>query len=76
MIRSTLEYVCAAVEEEGSRPPGLLIVGKACEVLRKTPQKWVVEEGFTGFDGIGDARLEDLAAEIAAHGHVKHPLST
>ena len=76
VIRSTLEYVCAAVEEEGSRPPGLLIVGKACEVLCKTPQKWVVEEGFTGFDGIGDARLEDLAAEIAAQVHVKHPLST
>jgi uroporphyrin-III C-methyltransferase len=52
VIRSTLEYVCAAVEEEGSRPPGLLVVGKACEALHKTSQKWVVEDGFQGMDGI------------------------
>jgi len=66
VIRSTLEYVCSAVEEEGSRPPGLLIVGRACEVLCKTPQKWVVEEGFSGFDGIGEAGIDDLAAEFGA----------
>ncbi|GAB7337549.1 hypothetical protein MBLNU457_g2865t1 [Dothideomycetes sp. NU457] len=66
VIRSTLEYVCAAVEEEGSRPPGLLIVGSACEVLCKTPQKWVVEEGFSGFDGVGETGLDDLAAEFGA----------
>ncbi|KAJ9641575.1 uroporphyrin-III C-methyltransferase [Coniosporium tulheliwenetii] len=54
VIRTTLEYVCAAVEEEGSRPPGLLVVGKACEVLfRSGGQKWVVEEGFTGLEDIG-----------------------
>lgn len=50
VIRTTLEYVTTAVEEEGSRPPGLLVVGKACEVLEQTPQKWVVEEGFTGLE--------------------------
>jgi len=50
VIRSTLEYVTAAVEEEGSRPPGLLVVGHACEVLEKTPLKWVVEEGFSGLE--------------------------
>jgi uroporphyrin-III C-methyltransferase len=50
VIRTTLEHVTAAVEEEGSRPPGLLVVGLACEVLEKTPQKWVVEEGFTGME--------------------------
>lgn len=53
VIRTTLEYVCAAVEEEGSRPPGLLVVGKACEVLWKGKQKWVVEEGFRGFEELG-----------------------
>lgn len=50
VIRTTLEYVTAAVEEEGSRPPGLLVVGNACEVLEKATQKWVVEEGFSGLD--------------------------
>lgn len=65
VIRSTLEYVCAAVEEEGSRPPGLLVVGHACEVLEKSGgQKWVVEEGFTGFDGLGEKSLEDLSVEL------------
>ena len=52
VIRATLEYVCAAVEEEGSRPPGLLVVGKACEVLWNGKQKWVVEEGFKGFEDL------------------------
>ncbi|KAK6437618.1 uroporphyrin-III C-methyltransferase [Oleoguttula sp. CCFEE 5521] len=59
VIRSTLEHVTAAVEEEGSRPPGLLVVGLACEVLEKAPQKWVVEEGFTGLeelDSLGEGR--------------------
>lgn len=66
VIRSTLEFVCAAVEEEGSRPPGLLVVGRACEVLeKKSPgQKWVVEEGFTGFEGLGEKSLEDLGVEL------------
>jgi uroporphyrin-III C-methyltransferase len=50
VIRTTLEYVCTAVEEEGSRPPGLLVVGKSCEVLWKGKQKWVVEDGFRGLD--------------------------
>nr|OQO29899.1 hypothetical protein B0A51_03495 [Rachicladosporium sp. CCFEE 5018] len=59
VIRSTLEHVTAAVEEEGSRPPGLLVVGHACEVLEKSPQRWVVEEGFTGLeelDSLGEGR--------------------
>ncbi|KAL6713616.1 uroporphyrin-III C-methyltransferase [Lecanora helva] len=52
VIRSTLQHVCAAVEEEGSRPPGLLVVGWSCEVLKKPegPTRWIVEEGFAGFD--------------------------
>ncbi|KAL2351525.1 tetrapyrrole methylase [Cryomyces antarcticus] len=53
VIRTTLQYVCAAIEEEGSRPPGLLVVGWSCEVLHQTSQKWVVEEGFEGFESLG-----------------------
>ena len=46
VIRSTLRHVVEAVEEEGSRPPGLLVLGWCCEVLRDTDgRKWVVEEG-------------------------------
>ncbi|KAI9733306.1 MAG: hypothetical protein M1834_003390 [Cirrosporium novae-zelandiae] len=53
IIRSTLEHVCAAVEQEGSRPPGLLVVGWNCGVLHKiTGQNWVTEEGFGGFDDL------------------------
>lgn len=54
VIRSTLQHVCAAVEEEGSRPPGLLIVGWSCEVLMEMKGKgrWVVEEGFAGFEAL------------------------
>ncbi|KAK1062685.1 uroporphyrin-III C-methyltransferase [Friedmanniomyces endolithicus] len=54
VIRSTLQYVNAAVEEEGSRPPGLLVVGAVCEVLQKSPQRWVVEDGFQGLDVLDD----------------------
>jgi uroporphyrin-III C-methyltransferase len=53
VIRSTLEHVCKAVEEEGSRPPGLLVLGWSCEVLCQSGgQRWVVEEGFRGLDGL------------------------
>ncbi|KAH0553223.1 hypothetical protein GP486_006609 [Trichoglossum hirsutum] len=52
VIRSSLEYVCSAVEEEGSRPPGLLVVGWSCSVLWEGKQKWVVEDGFRRFEGI------------------------
>jgi uroporphyrin-III C-methyltransferase len=54
VIRTTLAYVNAAVEEEGSRPPGLLVVGKACEVLRKSELKWAVEDGFQALDALDD----------------------
>lgn len=53
VIRSTLQNICAAVEEQGSRPPGLLVIGSSCRVLHKfTSQKWVVEDGFKGLDGL------------------------
>ncbi|KAK8927204.1 Uroporphyrinogen-III C-methyltransferase [Metarhizium anisopliae] len=52
VIRTTLRHVVEAVEAEGSRPPGLLVVGAACEALfeREKGRAWVVEEGFGGFD--------------------------
>lgn len=51
VIRSTLEHICQAFEAEGSRPPGLLVVGASCHVLHKPKdQKWIVEEGFRGLD--------------------------
>ncbi|KAM0718311.1 hypothetical protein Q7P37_006643 [Cladosporium fusiforme] len=74
VIRTTLEYVTAAVEEEGSRPPGLLVVGQACEVLEKTPQKWVVEEGFSGLDVLdsleegGSKGLDALREQLVTPG--------
>ncbi|OAA61689.1 siroheme synthase [Niveomyces insectorum RCEF 264] len=37
VIRTTLAHVVAAVEQEGSRPPGLLVVGTACGVLHAVP---------------------------------------
>ncbi|KIV80562.1 hypothetical protein PV11_08055 [Exophiala sideris] len=57
VIRSTLEYVCQAIEEEGSRPPGLLVVGNACEVLHKPAdeKRWSVEEGFRNLDAVGSS---------------------
>ena len=46
----------AAVEEEGSRPPGLLVLGHACEVLKTAAgQKWIVEEGFVSLECLLDA---------------------
>ena len=39
VIRSTLAAVCRAVEEEGSRPPGLLVLGWGCNVLRENNHK-------------------------------------
>ncbi|KAH0429814.1 hypothetical protein CcaCcLH18_08237 [Colletotrichum camelliae] len=52
VIRTTLEYVAGAIESEGSRPPGLLVVGRACEALyeKEKGRAWAVEDGFKGFD--------------------------
>lgn len=67
VIRSTLSKVCAAVEEEGSRPPGLLVVGWSCEVLIKNPtnQDWVIEDGFAGFEGLDDIGLAEMGLNTA-----------
>ena len=71
VIRTTLEHVNDAVEDEGSRPPGLLVVGAACEVLQKVgSQKWVVEDGFQGLevlDGI-DKGLDGLRESLFTPG--------
>ena len=62
VIRSTLGKICAAREEVGSRPPGLLVVGWSCEVLRTnhTKQDWVVEDGFAGFEGLDEIGVGEL----------------
>ncbi|KAG0650545.1 Uroporphyrinogen-III C-methyltransferase [Hyphodiscus hymeniophilus] len=62
VIRTTLEFVAAAIEEEGSRPPGLLVLGAACEVLYKSDKgrKWAVEQGLKGFEDFGALGLEEL----------------
>ncbi|KAL2868451.1 putative siroheme synthase [Aspergillus lucknowensis] len=53
VIRSTLEHICQAFESEGSRPPGLLVVGASCHVLHKpNDRRWIVEDGFRGLDEI------------------------
>ncbi|KAL2161031.1 hypothetical protein VTH06DRAFT_8744 [Thermothelomyces fergusii] len=52
VIRTTLRFVAEAIEQEGSRPPGLLVVGRACEALY-APERgraWAVEDGFRGVD--------------------------
>jgi uroporphyrin-III C-methyltransferase len=67
IIRTTLERVCLAVEQEGSRPPGLLIVGASCHVLhRPQGQKWIVEEGFRSLDELRGESDLSLVGEIAA----------
>ncbi|KAI9799302.1 MAG: hypothetical protein M1825_004795 [Sarcosagium campestre] len=59
VIRSSLQHVCAAVEDQGSRPPGLLVVGLACRVLwAQGSQPWVVEDGFKGLDVINGFGLD------------------
>jgi uroporphyrin-III C-methyltransferase len=53
VVRSTLEHICQAFEAAGSRPPGLLVVGASCHVLHSpNGQKWAIEEGFSGLEGL------------------------
>ena len=62
VIRTTLEFVGAAIEEEGSRPPGLLVLGKSCDYLVRPDagRKWAVEEGFKGFEDFSNMDLDEL----------------
>ncbi|OAX83738.1 hypothetical protein ACJ72_01895 [Emergomyces africanus] len=65
VIRSTLEHVCLAVQEEGSRPPGLLVVGASCGVLHPlTSAKWTVEDGFEGLDDLGGGKEMAVINEL------------
>ncbi|KAL8678245.1 MAG: hypothetical protein Q9186_005392 [Xanthomendoza sp. 1 TL-2023] len=66
VIRSTLQFVVQAVEAEGSRPPGLLVLGQACEVLKgRGGARWVVEEGFEGFEGLDEMMgLQGVGGEM------------
>jgi uroporphyrin-III C-methyltransferase len=49
VIRTRIKDVTRAIEREGSRPPGLLIVGWACYVLHsESHEEWTVEEGLRG----------------------------
>ncbi|KAK4069023.1 hypothetical protein Trihar35433_5602 [Trichoderma harzianum] len=71
VIRTTLAHVAEAIEAEGSRPPGLLVVGRSCEFLhpRERGRAWVVEEGFRGLDDEGmmlPAQLQGLPAAVGA----------
>jgi uroporphyrin-III C-methyltransferase len=51
IIRTRIKDVVDAVEQEGSRPPGLLVVGWACSVLYPSSkdERWTVEEGISGY---------------------------
>lgn len=48
VIRTRLRDVAAAIEFAGSRPPGLLVTGFACEVIVKLDkgERWRIEEGL------------------------------
>ncbi|KAF5095966.1 hypothetical protein D0Z03_001709 [Geotrichum reessii] len=47
IIRTRLRDVAEALETAGSRPPGLLVTGYACEVIEKLgEEKWKIEEGL------------------------------
>lgn len=47
VIRTRLKDVAEAIEAAGSRPPGLLVTGYACEVIEKLgDEKWKIEEGI------------------------------
>ena len=65
VIRTTLEYVTAAIEEQGSRPPGLLVLGATCETLivGEKGRKWVVEEGFVDFEDWVGVGIEELVLQ-------------
>ncbi|ORY54716.1 tetrapyrrole methylase [Pseudomassariella vexata] len=67
VIRTTLASVVEAIDQEGSRPPGLLVVGGACEALwqRERGRNWVVEEGFGGLEIGEELDLGSLAAVAA-----------
>lgn len=71
VIRSSLAHICAAVEHEGSRPPGLLVVGRSCEVLRSTRRGVVPDDD--GDSGRGGAHDDDAARWVVEDGFSGFP---
>ena len=45
IVRTKLRHISEALQAVGSRPPGLLVVGRVCEVIAHPNSKWVVEDG-------------------------------
>lgn len=68
VIRTTLENVANAVASCGSRPPGLLVTGYACEVIQKPEgsEPWVVEEGYKSGNS-----LESFLSLVGGAGRVE-----
>ena len=76
IVRTTLSNVAQAVEACGSRPPGLLVTGYACEVITKpnTDEKWVIEEGCASASNPLLEPFLQLARSIGKdHLHVLQP---
>lgn len=46
IVRSTLAHISEALKVVGSRPPGLLVIGRVCAVIHQLGdgEKWTVEE--------------------------------
>ncbi|KAL5604934.1 uncharacterized protein BROUX77_005120 [Berkeleyomyces rouxiae] len=65
VIRTTLRHVAQAIETEGSRPPGLLVVGAACTALNQPVEQqeklWTMEDGFAGLDFEAHKDIEAMA---------------
>ncbi|KAI0465437.1 hypothetical protein LJB42_000670 [Komagataella kurtzmanii] len=62
VIRTTLENVGRAVQEFGSRPPGLLVVGYSCGIIEKLEKEWEVVEGW---DDIGGSTILDTVSNLS-----------
>src|SRR6202035_5917294 len=66
VIGTQIKDVAMAIEQEGSRPPGLLVVGWGCRVLKPADEtnKWTVEEGLDGnFWSTGGDDIVKLGSE-------------
>lgn len=63
VTRTRLEDLVDAVEAIGSRPPGLLVIGRACEVLTgPIEERWRVQEGYE----IEDFQVSDFLKTVTA----------
>ncbi|CCH43060.1 Siroheme synthase [Wickerhamomyces ciferrii] len=63
VTRTRLEDLVDAVEAIGSRPPGLLVIGHACQVLNKPlTERWIVEEGAE----VGESNIGNILSTLKA----------